>query len=69
MKTNGLDSNGGTLCGVPGTNCSTGDWRQAYANYFVEYINLYAQNGVNVTHLGFLNEPDIACVRPTSLCD
>src|SRR5262245_9879567 len=32
MKTNGIDTNGGQLCGVPGTACASGDWRQAYAN-------------------------------------
>ncbi|KAL2145985.1 hypothetical protein VTI28DRAFT_5642 [Corynascus sepedonium] len=58
MKTNGRDTNGGNLCGVPGAQCSSGDWRQAYANYLVAYINFYAEAGVNITHLGFLNEPD-----------
>ncbi|KAK4190117.1 putative glucosylceramidase 4, partial [Podospora australis] len=58
MKTNGRDTNGGTLCGVPGANCQSGDWRQAYADYLVAYINFYAEAGVNITHLGFLNEPD-----------
>ena len=42
---------------VSGTNC--GDWKQAYANYLVKYIQLYAEAGVKVTHLGFLNEPDM----------
>lgn len=42
MKTNGRDSNGGSLCGVPGTNCTSGDWRQAYADYLVKYIQFYA---------------------------
>ncbi|KAL2156119.1 hypothetical protein VTH82DRAFT_864 [Thermothelomyces myriococcoides] len=58
MKTNGRDTNGGTLCGVPGAQCASGDWRQAYANYLAAYIGFYAQEGVNITHLGFLNEPD-----------
>lgn len=58
MKTNNRDSNGGYLCGVPGTNCTTGDWRQAYADYLVKYIQFYGESGVNVTHIGFLNEPD-----------
>ncbi|KAL2260338.1 hypothetical protein VTK26DRAFT_5667 [Humicola hyalothermophila] len=58
MKTNGRDTNGGTLCGLPGAGCSSGDWRQAYANYLVAYINLYKEAGVNISHLGFLNEPD-----------
>ncbi|KAK4208881.1 glycoside hydrolase [Rhypophila decipiens] len=58
MKTNGRDSGGGSLCGVPNTTCSTGDWRQAYADYLVKYIEFYQQSGVDVTHVGFLNEPD-----------
>ncbi|KAK3320639.1 glycoside hydrolase family 30 protein [Cercophora scortea] len=60
MKTNGKDSNGGSLCGVTGSTCTSGDWRQAYANYLVKYIQFYQQAGVNVTHLGFLNEPDMS---------
>ncbi|RYP76847.1 hypothetical protein DL771_001583 [Monosporascus sp. 5C6A] len=60
MKTNGRDSNGGGLCGTPGATCSSGDWRQAYADYLVKYVQLYAQEGVDVTHLGFVNEPDFS---------
>lgn len=58
MKTNGEDSNGGYLCGTTGHACSTGDWRQAYANFLVQYVEYYKQVGVSITHLGFLNEPD-----------
>ncbi|KAK4199032.1 family 5 putative glycoside hydrolase [Triangularia verruculosa] len=58
MKTNNNDANGGTLCGVPNASCSSGDWRQAYADYLVAYIKFYAQEGVPISHLGFLNEPD-----------
>ena len=58
MKTNNNDANGGGLCGTPGASCSSGDWRQAYADYLVKYIQLYAEEGVDVTHLGFVNEPD-----------
>jgi O-glycosyl hydrolase len=43
---------------VSGASCQSGDWKQAYANYLVAYINFYASAGVKVTHLGFLNEPD-----------
>jgi O-glycosyl hydrolase len=43
---------------VSGTNCRSGDWKQAYANYLVAYVNFYASAGIRVTHLGFLNEPD-----------
>jgi O-glycosyl hydrolase len=59
MKTNNNDSNGGLLCGVSGANCSSGDWKQAYANYLVQYITYYKDLGVDITHVGFLNEPDL----------
>lgn len=58
MKTNGDESNGGYLCGTTGHSCSSGDWRQAYANYLVKYVQLYKAAGISITHLGFLNEPD-----------
>ncbi|CAI6340724.1 unnamed protein product [Periconia digitata] len=59
MKTNNNDANGGSLCGVPGSSCSSGDWRQAYANYLVQYITYYKELGVDISHLGFLNEPGL----------
>ena len=37
MKTNGIYNNGGTLCGLQGTSCASGDWRTAYAKYLVQY--------------------------------
>jgi O-glycosyl hydrolase len=58
MKTNNNQDNGGYLCGVTGETCSSGDWRQAYANFLVQYVKEYANVGVPITHLGFLNEPD-----------
>ncbi|KAH8890567.1 glycoside hydrolase family 5 protein [Thozetella sp. PMI_491] len=58
MKTSGSDSTPGYLCGSTGHTCSSGDWRQAYANFLVKYVQLYASAGYNITHLGFLNEPD-----------
>ncbi|KAF1968301.1 glycoside hydrolase [Bimuria novae-zelandiae CBS 107.79] len=33
--------------------------KTAYANYLVQYITYYKQVGVDVTHLGFLNEPNL----------
>jgi O-glycosyl hydrolase len=59
MKTNNNDANGGSLCGVSGATCSSGDWKQAYANYLVQYITYYKELGVGITHVGFLNEPDL----------
>ncbi|KAK3380053.1 glycoside hydrolase superfamily [Lasiosphaeria ovina] len=60
MKTNGQETNGGAICGVPGATCSSGDWRQAYADYLVAYVKFYRDAGVNVSHLGFLNEPEFS---------
>jgi glucuronoarabinoxylan endo-1,4-beta-xylanase len=58
MKTNGTDTSGGELCGVPGTSCASGDWRQAYANYLVQYLRFYRREGIRITDVGFTNEPD-----------
>jgi glucuronoarabinoxylan endo-1,4-beta-xylanase len=60
MKTNGSAINGGTVCGVPGAVCKSGDWRQAYANYLVQYAKDYAAAGVPLGYLGLLNEGDLA---------
>ncbi|UQC83796.1 cellulosome enzyme [Colletotrichum lupini] len=48
------------LCGTTGHTCSSGDWRQAYADFLVQYVKYYQQAGLNITHLGFLNEPDFS---------
>ncbi|MER6826243.1 glycoside hydrolase [Streptosporangium sp. NPDC000563] len=50
MKDNGSDSDGGKL--LP-------EWRQAYANYLVQYTKFYAREGIRITDLGFTNEPDL----------
>lgn len=50
-------SNRGALCGVPGVSCSSGDWRQAYANYLVQDAKFWASAGVPPSTLGFVNEP------------
>lgn len=60
MKTNNNENNGGYLCGVSGETCASGDWKKAYADYLISYINFYAQEGINFTHVGFLNEPQNA---------
>ena len=60
MKTNNSDINGGTLCGVPGATCASGDWRQAYANYLVQYAKDYAAVGVPLSYIGFENEANLA---------
>jgi O-glycosyl hydrolase len=58
MKTNDSASNGGTLCGVPGTSCTSGDWRQAYASYLRQYAADYKAAGVPLSYVGPMNEPD-----------
>jgi glucosylceramidase len=58
MKTNNAEANGGTLCGLQGASCSSGDWRRAYADYLVQYTKFYAQEGIPITDLGFTNEPN-----------
>ncbi|KAJ7174964.1 glycoside hydrolase, partial [Mycena crocata] len=60
MKTNGAIGGGGTLCGVSGASCASGDWKQAYANFLVRYVQYYEANNITITHLGFLNEPEFA---------
>jgi O-glycosyl hydrolase len=59
MKTNGSEINGGALCGTPGASCSSGDWRQAYANYLVQYIKDYLSAGITISHVGAFNEPNL----------
>jgi glucuronoarabinoxylan endo-1,4-beta-xylanase len=59
MKTTGTDFGGGVLCGLPDTACPSGDWRQAYANYLVQYTRFYEREGIRITDLGFTNEPDL----------
>lgn len=60
MKTNNDQANGGTLCGAPGATCSTGDWRQAYANYLAQYIRDYLSAGIKISNIDFVNEPNLA---------
>jgi O-glycosyl hydrolase len=59
MKTNDSQINGGTLCGVPGATCTSGDWRQAYANYLAQYAKDYAAAGDPLSYVGPENEADI----------
>ena len=60
MKTNGAIANGGQVCGSTGASCSSGDWRQAYANYLVQYAKDYAAAGVPLSYIGPSNEPDFS---------
>jgi O-glycosyl hydrolase len=70
MKTNNDESNGGTLCGAPGAAaCSTGDWRQAYANYLVKYVQDYQSAGVRISNLGFVNESNLTTTYSSMVMD
>ncbi len=60
MKTNDSAINGGTVCGVPGASCKSGDWRQAYADYLVQYAKDYAAAGVPLGYVGPENEGNLA---------
>jgi len=55
FKTTGREAGGGFICGVRRSNC-TYDWREAYANYLIEYVKLYQQRGIKVSLLGAYNE-------------
>ncbi len=60
MKTNDSADNGGTLCGVPSATCSSGDWRQAYSNYLVQYAKDYSAAGDPLSYIGPENEANLA---------
>jgi glucuronoarabinoxylan endo-1,4-beta-xylanase len=59
MKTNGTLDNGGYLCGVPGETCATGDSRQAYADYLAGQAKGFAEQGIPLEAVDFVNEPEI----------
>jgi glucosylceramidase len=68
MKTVGSEDNGGHICGVRGSsNCSGQDWRQAYADYLVQYVKFYEQEGIEISMLGAYNEPDFNPVYYASM--
>lgn len=60
MKTNNALVNGGYLCGAIGQACASGDWRQHYANYLVQFVRFYDQYGIRIKYLGFNNEPELS---------
>ena len=80
MKTNNSYVGGGVVCDgtsstVSGTNHCTkagyNDCRQAYSNYMLQYLKYYLQDGVPVSDLGWINEPNAntsayASMTPTS---
>ncbi|KAK8038907.1 glycoside hydrolase family 30 protein [Apiospora rasikravindrae] len=74
MKTNGNDSNGGYLCGPSSSSgpkaCDSGDWREAYARYLAQFLRFYREReDVEITHLGWLNEPDLNQTYASMLSD
>ena len=76
MKTNNKIATGGVICDdTSSTNTAAqcqvvGDCRAAYANYLVQYLKDYRSDGVPVTALGWINEPNAnasyASMTPTN---
>jgi O-glycosyl hydrolase len=60
MKTNDATDEGGTLCGVSGATCSSGNWEQAYANYLEQYAADYNAAGDPLTYIGPENEANLS---------
>ena len=60
MKTNNSLKRGGYLCGIPGQTCDSGDWRQHYADYLVQYLQYYQDAGIEIDYVGYQNEPDLS---------
>jgi glucuronoarabinoxylan endo-1,4-beta-xylanase len=79
MKTNNNINNGGVVC--DGTSSTQGsgshclaagfsDCRAAYSNYLVQFVKDYLSDGIPITDLGWVNEPNAnasyASMQPTS---
>jgi glucuronoarabinoxylan endo-1,4-beta-xylanase len=59
FKTNGSLDNGGYLCGAPGESCANGDFRQAYAGWLAAEAKGFADQGIPLEAVDFVNEPEI----------
>jgi glucuronoarabinoxylan endo-1,4-beta-xylanase len=59
FKTNDSLDNGGYLCGVPGETCASGDQRAGYAGYLAGQAKGFAENGIPLEAVDFVNEPEI----------
>lgn len=61
MMSEGSDVGGGALSGSPSCPAGEGhlDWRGTYARYLLQYARFYQQEGIQITDLGFGNEPDL----------
>lgn len=57
MKDNDSPIDGGTLCGLDGADCEE-DWTEAYSDLLVSWADFYAEEGIEVEALAFVNEPD-----------
>jgi glucuronoarabinoxylan endo-1,4-beta-xylanase len=80
MKTNNNANSGGVICDGTASTQGTGshclaagfsDCRAAYANYMVQYVQDYQADGVPISDLGWINEPNTntasyASMTPTS---
>ena len=55
FKTTGEEAGGGLICGVRRSNC-TADWREAYADYLIQYVKYYQRHGIEASLLGAYNE-------------
>lgn len=80
MKTNDNANSGGVICDGTSSTQGTGshclvsgfsDCRAAYANYMVQYIQDYQGDGVPISDVGWINEPNTntssyASMTPTS---
>jgi glucuronoarabinoxylan endo-1,4-beta-xylanase len=59
FKTNQSLDNGGYLCGVPGESCVDGDFRQAYADWLAAEAKGFAEQGIPLEAVDFVNESEI----------
>jgi len=44
---------------VTNATCAAGDWRQAYADKIVKYIQDYEKAGIHISYVNAWNEPDL----------
>lgn len=67
FKTNQSLDNGGFLCGSPGESCVDGDFRQAYADWLAAEAKGFADQGIPLKAVGFVNESEIGPVYASML--
>lgn len=58
MKEDGKITGDAHLCGL-GATCSSGDWREAYADYLAQYIAYWGTEGIPISWVNPMNEPEI----------